>query len=81
MPLEGERVRLREVRPSDLEVFVRLRNDLETQAWSRTLPPDYTEEMIRRRYWEREFSYRRDHGIFIVETKDGDEVAGMISYS
>lgn len=81
MPLDGERVRLREVRESDLDVFVRLRNDLATQAWSRTLPPDYTREMIRRRYWEREFSYRRDHGIFIIEARDGDEAIGMISYS
>lgn len=81
MPLEGERVRLREVRESDLDLFVRLRNDLSTQAWSRTLPTDYTSEMIRRRYWDREFSYRRDQGIFIVEVREGEEVAGMISYS
>lgn len=81
MPLEGERVRLREVRESDLDLFVRLRNDLATQGWSRTLPPDYTREMIRRRYWDRDFSYRRDHGIFIVEAREGEEVIGMISYS
>lgn len=81
MPLEGERVRLREVRESDLDLFARLRNDLATQAWSRTLPPDYTREMVRRRYWDREFSYRRDHGMFVIETRDGDEPIGMISYS
>lgn len=81
MPLEGERVRLREVRESDLDLFVQLRNDLATQAWSRTLPPDYTREMIRRRYWDREFSYRRDHGIFIIEGRDSSEAIGMISYS
>ncbi|HEX6945959.1 MAG TPA: GNAT family protein [Acidimicrobiia bacterium] len=81
MPLEGDIVRLREVRESDLPLFVELRNDLETQAWSRTLPPDYTLEMIRRRYWERDFSYRRTDGIFIVEVKETGEAAGMISYS
>jgi len=81
MTLEGELVRLREVQESDLPMFVRLRNDLATQAWSRTLPPDYTIEMIRRRYWDRDFSYRRDHGIFVIETKDGGEAAGTVSYS
>lgn len=81
MPLEGDIVRLREVRESDLEVFARLRNDLATQAWSRTLPPDYTMEMVRRRYWERDFSYRRDSGVFIVEMKADAAVAGMITYS
>lgn len=81
MALEGELVRLREIRESDLPMFVGLRNDLATQAWSRTLPPDYTTEMIRRRYWDRDFSYRRDHGIFVIETKDGNEAAGTVSYS
>jgi RimJ/RimL family protein N-acetyltransferase len=81
MPLEGERVLLRELREEDLEMFVRLRNDLATQAWSRTLPPDYTMEMIRRRYWDRDFSYRRDHGIFVVELKEDGSRAGMVSYS
>jgi RimJ/RimL family protein N-acetyltransferase len=79
--LEGELVRLREVQESDLPMFVRLRNDFATQAWSRTLPPDYTIEMMRRRYWDRDFSYKRDHGFFVIETKDGGEAAGMISYS
>ena len=40
MPLNGERVRMREVRPTDFPMLVELRNDLDTQAWSRTLPPD-----------------------------------------
>lgn len=80
MALEGELVTLREIREDDLEMFVSLRNDLVTQAWSRTLPPDYTLEMIRRRYWERDFSYRPDHGLFLVETKDGGERAGMVTY-
>jgi RimJ/RimL family protein N-acetyltransferase len=78
--LEGELVILREIREDDLEMLVSLRNDLATQAWSRALPPDYTLEMIRRRYWDRDFSYRPDHGLFVVETKDGGERAGMVSY-
>lgn len=81
MPLVGERVILREIREEDLPVFVELRNDLATQAWSRTLPPDYTLEMIRRRYWDRDFSYRRTDGLFVIEVKDSGDVAGMISYS
>lgn len=81
MPLEGEIVRLREVRETDLPTFVELRNDLDTQAWSRTLPPDYTMEMIRRRYWDRDFSYRRTEAIFMIEHKETGDVAGMISYS
>lgn len=81
MALEGELVRLREVREDDLEMFVSLRNDLATQAWSRVLPPDYTLEMIRRRYWDRDFEYRRDLAFFVVETRDGGERAGMVTYS
>jgi RimJ/RimL family protein N-acetyltransferase len=50
MPLEGENVRLREERPEDMKLLVALRNDLETQAWSRTLPPDYTENMYMKRF-------------------------------
>ena len=81
MPLEGELVRLREVREADLGMFAELRNDLETQAWSRTLPPDYTLEMIRRRYWDRDFSYRRNEAVFVVEVKETSDVAGTISYT
>lgn len=81
MPLEGEIVRLREVRKADLPMFAELRNDLRTQAWSRSLPPDYTLEMIRRRYWERDFSYRRQEAVFVVELIESGETAGMVSYS
>ena len=45
MPLEGKLVILREERPEDMKFLVVLRNDLETQAWSKFLPPDYTEAM------------------------------------
>src|SRR5690606_4010798 len=32
-------------------------------------------------YWDRDFSYRRDHGFFIIEVRESGEVAGMITYS
>lgn len=81
MPLRGELVQLREVRESDLEMFVRLRNDLATQAWSRTLPPDYTVEMVRRRYLDRDFEYKRSDGIFVIEALSDGEPVGTISYT
>jgi RimJ/RimL family protein N-acetyltransferase len=79
--LEGELVLLREERPEDMVPLVELRNDLETQAWSKTLPPDYTLPMYMKRFEAREFSFERSDGRFIiVEKKDGD-FAGTISYS
>lgn len=81
MALDGELVRLREVREADLDMFVRLRNDLATQAWSRTLPTDYTREMVRRRYLDREFEYRRSDGIFVIESVADGEAIGTISYT
>lgn len=80
MGLEGNLVILREERVEDLLFLVGLRNDLETQAWSKTLPPDYTEAMYRKRYEEREFSYTRHDGRFIIEVKQTQEKAGTISY-
>ena len=56
MPLEGTKVRLREVRPEDLPLLVALRNDLDTQGWSLTLPTDYTLHMYRKQYEEESFS-------------------------
>ena len=81
MALTGDLVRLREVRDEDLPMFVRLRNDLATQAWSRTLPPDYTIEMVRRRYLDRDFEYRRGDGIFVIEAIADGEAVGTISYT
>lgn len=80
MPLEGKVVILREERQEDMPRLVELRNDLETQAWSKTLPPDYTEVMYRKRYEAREFSYERTDGRFIVLAKPELEFAGTISY-
>jgi hypothetical protein len=53
MPIEGELVLLREERPEDMKPLMEMRNDLETQAWSKTLPPDYTEAMLLKRFQAR----------------------------
>ncbi len=81
MPLEGEMVILREERPEDMAFFTALRNDLETQAWGKTLPPDYTEEMYLKRFQAREFSYDRFDGRFAIEHKETGELVGTIIYS
>jgi RimJ/RimL family protein N-acetyltransferase len=78
--IEGRLCNLRELRESDLQLLADLRNDLVTQAWSRTLPPDYTVEMMRRRYWDREFSYQPDWAIFIIEDRDRATPAGFVTY-
>lgn len=81
MALEGQLVLLREERPEDMLPLVQLRNDLETQAWSKTLPPDYTEGMYQKRLGERTFSFDRTDGRFIIEDKQSGEFAGTILYS
>jgi RimJ/RimL family protein N-acetyltransferase len=81
MPLEGSLVILREERPEDMKLLAALRNDLETQAWSKTLPPDYTEEMYLKRFQGREFSYDPKEGRFIITSKETAEFAGTISYT
>lgn len=81
MPLEGKIVILREERPEDMPFLVGLRNNLETQAWSKTLPPDYTEAMYLKRFESREFSFDRSDGRFIIVHKESGELAGTISYS
>jgi hypothetical protein len=60
MALEGKLVILREERREDQRLFADLRNDVDTQAWPKALPPDYTEEMHIRRLETREFTYERD---------------------
>jgi RimJ/RimL family protein N-acetyltransferase len=81
MPLEGKTIILREERPEDMSLLTELRNDLETQAWGITLPPDFTEAMHTKRFEGREFSYNRDDGRFIIENKERGEVMGSIVYS
>jgi RimJ/RimL family protein N-acetyltransferase len=81
MPLEGKLVILREERVEDIPHLAKLQNNMETQAWGKTLPPDYTEDMYRKRFKAREFSYNPKEGRFIIVSKETGEFAGMISYS
>jgi RimJ/RimL family protein N-acetyltransferase len=78
--IEGTRIRLREERADDLEFLTSLRNDLDTQAWPKTLPPHYTREMMAKRYESREFSFEPDEGRFIIEEKETAERVGFIGY-
>lgn len=81
MPLEGKIVILREEQPEDMPLLAAMRNDLETQAWSKTLPPDYTETMYAKRYQDREFSYDPQEGRFIMIAQPSGDFAGSISYT
>ncbi|MFX0092053.1 MAG: GNAT family N-acetyltransferase [Candidatus Hodarchaeota archaeon] len=81
MPLEGNKIYLREHQRSDIPKFREWRNILETQGWSKTLPPDYTDEMYFKRHDAREFSYNPKQGLFTIVRKSNDEVIGLISYS
>ena len=80
MALEGQIVRLREERESDLPLLVRMRNDLETQAWSKVLPPDYSLPMYKQRFSGREFSFDRRDGRFIIEMLEDQAVAGYAGF-
>jgi RimJ/RimL family protein N-acetyltransferase len=81
MPLEGKLVILREERREDLGFLRELRNDMETQAWSKALPPDYTEPMYAKRFEGREFSFDPTDGRFVIVHKETGEPAGSISYT
>lgn len=81
MPLEGELVIFREERRQDQKFLRALRNDLQTQAWSKTLPPDYTAPMYTKRFEAREFSYDPGEGRFVIIHKDTGQRAGYISYT
>jgi RimJ/RimL family protein N-acetyltransferase len=81
MVLEGSLVILREERKEDMDLLVTLRNNLETQAWGKTLPPDYTLPMYIKRFEDRTFSYDRSEGRFIIILKETQEVVGMIVYT
>jgi len=81
MPIEGTLVTLREEREGDAELLAALRNDLDTQAWSKTLPPDYTVPMLRKRYETREFNYDPLEGRFIVEERSTGTAIGYIGYN
>jgi len=81
MPLEGELVILREERREDLDFLRALRNDMDTQAWSKSLPPDYTEPMYAKRFESREFSYDPAQGRFVIVHKETEELVGCVVYS
>ena len=80
MALEGKLTILREEQSEDMQFLVDLRNDLDTQAWSHSLPPDYTLGMYMQRHNSREFSYRRDEARFVIIEKEGGERIGYIGY-
>jgi RimJ/RimL family protein N-acetyltransferase len=81
MGLEGKLVFLREEKEEDLEKQKNLRNDLATQGYSKTLPPDYTYPMYEKRFQERKFSFDRTDGKFTIISKDTNDYVGHISYS
>jgi RimJ/RimL family protein N-acetyltransferase len=81
VPLEGELVVLREEHRDDQKVFAALRNDLDTQAWAKALPPDYTEEMHVKRFEGLEFTFQRTSARFVMEDKASGRVAGFVSYN
>jgi len=80
MPLEGKLVILREERREDLGLLRDLRNDMQTQAWSKSLPPDYTEPMYVKRFEAREFSFDPRDARFTVIYKETGERVGHIGY-
>ena len=81
MALEGKSVILREEQPEDIPQLTALCNDLETQAWSKTLPPNYTENMHMKRFHSREFSFDPKEGRFIIISRESGEFVGSISYT
>ncbi len=81
MALEGRLVLLREEQPGDIPRLTALRNELETQAWSKTLPPDCTDNMYMKRYQAREFSFDPKEGRFIITSRESGEFVGSISYT
>ena len=81
MALEGKLVVLREERREDQRLFAALRNDLDTQAWAKALPPDYTEEMHVKRFEGLEFTYERTSARLVIEEKSSGRAAGFVSYT
>ena len=81
MPLSGKQIFLREIKQEDFPFFIKMRNDLETQAWNSILPPDYTLEMVKQRYNSREFSFDRTSATFVIEEIASGNFVGSIAYS
>jgi RimJ/RimL family protein N-acetyltransferase len=81
MPLEGKLTRLREEREEDMPFLLDLRNNLETQGFTKSLPTDYTLPMYMKRFQSREFSFDRHDARFVIEHKESGELAGTIGYT
>ena len=81
MPLEGKMTILREEREEDMPFLLDLRNNLETQGFTKSLPTDYTLPMYTKRFESREFSFDRGDGRFVIVHKDSGELAGTIGYT
>lgn len=80
MALDGKRVILREEQEKDLPLLVALRNDLETQAWPKVLPPDYTLSMYEKRFVSREFSFDRYEARMMIDSRETGETVGFLAY-
>lgn len=80
MALEGKMVTLREEREKDLPFLLALRNDLDTQAWSKTLPTDYTLPMYQQRFNSREFSFDRFEARYVIDFRETGENVGYMGY-
>ena len=78
--VDGDKVLLREVRESDLPLLLALRNDLDTQGWSQTLPPDYSLVIYQKQYQDQTFETDRTPARFVIESIEGGEVTGNINY-
>ena len=81
MAIIGEHIILREIRQEDYPYFMQMRNNLETQALSQVLPPDYTLEMITKKFAGKEFSFNRNDGNFAIEEIETGKFVGSIGYS
>jgi RimJ/RimL family protein N-acetyltransferase len=81
MPIEGDLVILREERKEDMPLLLSLRNDLDTQGWSKALPTDYTLAMYVNRFQSREFTFDPREGRFVIEDRASGEAIGTIGYS
>ncbi|MEW5825422.1 MAG: GNAT family protein [Candidatus Bipolaricaulota bacterium] len=81
MALEGRLVILREEELADQKLFAALRNDLDTQAWGKSLPPDTTEAMYVKRFQAREFSFERNSARLAIVERASGRLAGVISYN
>ncbi|MHA2297277.1 MAG: GNAT family N-acetyltransferase [Candidatus Hodarchaeales archaeon] len=81
MTLEGKSIILREQRESDLQHFIEMKNTLETQGWSKTLPPDHTIPMFEKSFRKRELDLDPKEGKFVIEEKITSDIVGIITYT